>query len=60
MFPNLNQTKKKPVPNVGTELGPGTFSFRMRGTGKIRFLGNGIRERRPLGGLGWRGGCFVV
>ena len=55
MFPNLKQAGKKPVLNAGTELGPGRGCSRMLGTGnfpvffgKIRFPGNGIRERRPL------------
>ena len=51
----LRQDGKKPVPNDGTESGPGRgcsrtfmmvlFPFFM---GNIWFLGNGIRECRPL------------
>ena len=54
-FTTLNETGKQPVPNAGTELGPGIGCSGMLGTGnfpdfwgKILFLGNGIQECRPL------------
>ena len=55
MFSDLKQAGKKPVLNGGTESGPCRGCSQMLGTGnfpdfygKMRFLGNGIRERRPL------------
>ena len=54
-FPTLNKTGKQPVPNAGTELGPGRGCSQMLGTenfpfflGNIRFPRNCIWERRPL------------
>ena len=53
-FPTQNETGKQPVPNDGTESGPGKGCSLMLGTEnfpdffKIQFPGNGIRERRPL------------
>ena len=55
VIPDLKQDGKKPVPNAGTELGPGRGSSQMLRTllfldfsGKTLVLGNGIRECRPL------------
>ena len=56
MFPGLKQDGKKPVPNAGTELGPGRGCSECSGL-EISWIfweksgsrpGNGIRERRPL------------
>ena len=55
MFPDVKQDGKKPVPNGGTESGPGrgysqTFKTLLFPffAGNIRFPGNDIWELRPL------------
>ena len=47
MFPDLKQARKKPVPNAGTESGPGRGCSQMLGTGNFPdFFGKNMVPRK--------------